>query len=153
MRTTMTRRGLHSVLLGGLFASAVSAGVRAQAQGRRATLYKNPQCECCEGYAAYLRRNGIDVTVIPSHDLAVISRENGVPQSLEGCHVMLLDGYVVVGHVPIRPINRLLAERPAIKGISLPGMPLGTPGMGGRQTAPFTIYTISVGLPLVYAVE
>jgi hypothetical protein len=148
---TMTRRGLSCAILSGLLATAVPA--RTQAQSRRATLYKNPQCDCCEGYAAYLRQNGIAVTVIPTHDLVLISRENGVPPSLEGCHVTLLDGYVVVGHVPFRPIYRLLTERPSIKGISLPGMPLGSPGMTGRKAEPFTVYEISDGAPRVYAVE
>jgi len=149
----MTRRGLSYAILGGLFATAVAAGVRAQTPNRRATLYKNPQCDCCEGYVAYLRSSGFDVTVIPTHDLSLINREHGVPSNLEGCHLMLVDGYVIGGHVPIGPIHRLLAERPAIRGITLPGMPMGSPGMTGRKTEPFTIFEISDGAPRVYAVE
>lgn len=126
------------------------------AASREATLYKNPQCDCCEGYAAYLRQNGYQVRVVPSHDLALISRQQQVPQELEGCHVTMVDGYTVVGHVPVGPVNRLLAERPDVRGISLPGMPMGSPGMGGPKTAPFAIYTIpreSGAEPAVYAVE
>ena len=153
MHTMMTRRGLSRVILGGVLAGAVSGGARAQAPNRRATIYKNPQCDCCEGYAAYLRRNGFTVTVIPTNDLSLMNRERGISPSIEGCHLTLVDGYVVGGHVPINTFNRLLRERPAIRGISLPGMPMGSPGMVGRQTEPFTIYQIADGPPRVYAVE
>jgi hypothetical protein len=127
----------------------------AAAQGpRQATLYKNPQCGCCEGYADYLRSNGFDVTVKPTHDLPLLHRRHGVPEPLVGCHTTLVGGYVVEGHVPIEAVIRLLTERPAVKGISLPGMPAGSPGMFGEKTEPFTIYEIDEGgEPRVYAVE
>jgi hypothetical protein len=118
-----------------------------------ATLYKNPQCGCCEGHAQYLRGFGWQVTVIPTHDLNAIKADNGVPEPLAGCHTMLVDGYVIEGHVPIATLNRLLTEKPAIKGISLPGMPAGSPGMGGEKEGPFTIYEIGESVPKVYAVE
>ena len=121
--------------------------------GRQATLYKNPQCGCCEGYADYLRENGFEVTVEPTHDLPLLHRQHGVPEPLVGCHTTLVDGYVVEGHVPIGALLRMLAERPAIKGISLPGMPAGSPGMSGEKAGPFTIYEIGDGPPKVYEVE
>jgi hypothetical protein len=120
---------------------------------RQATLYKNPQCGCCEGYADYLRENGFEVTVKPTHDLPLLHSQYGVPEPLVGCHTTLIDGYVVEGHVPIGPVLRMLTERPAIRGISLPGMPAGSPGMFGEKTAPFTTYEIGDGEPKVYAVE
>ena len=120
---------------------------------RQATLYKNPQCGCCEGYADYLRANGFEVTVKPTHDLPLLHRQHGVPEPLVGCHTTLVDGYVVEGHVPIGAVLRMLDERPAIRGISLPGMPAGSPGMFGEKTAPFTIYEIDDGSAKVYAVE
>lgn len=137
------------VLLIGLgIPSIVSAG-----EGKRATLYKNPQCDCCDDYASYLRKNGFDVKVIATHDLPLIKKEQGVPEPLEGCHTALIDGYVIEGHVPVRTLNKLLTERPLIKGISLPGMPMGSPGMSGAKTESFTIYALSDGEPKVYAVE
>jgi hypothetical protein len=123
------------------------------AEVKRATLYKNPQCDCCEGYASYLRENGFDVKVIATHDLPLIKKEQGVPKPLEGCHTGLIDGYVIEGHVPVRTLNKLLTERPPIKGISLPGMPMGSPGMSGAKTESFTIYALADGQPKVYAVE
>jgi hypothetical protein len=132
---------------------ALATPVIAGEGSRQATLYKNPQCGCCEGYADYLRENGFEVTVKPTHDLPLLHRQHGVPEPLVGCHTTLVEGYVVEGHVPIGALLRMLAERPAIEGISLPGMPAGSPGMFGEKSAPFTIYEIGEGEAKVYAVE
>ena len=133
----------------------LAAPLPALAEPIHALLYKNPQCSCCEGYAAYLRQNGFEVEVKPSNDLAEISSKAGVPADLEGCHTTFIEGYVVDGHVPVDVIQKLLKEKPAIAGITLPGMPMGAPGMGGPKTAPFTIYAVSKdgSAPSVYAVE
>lgn len=120
-----------------------------------ATLYKNPQCSCCEEYAKYLRRNGYEVKVVATHDLPLIKKQaGGVSEQLEGCHTTLIDKYVVEGHVPVKTLDKLVSERPDIRGISLPGMPQGSPGMTGRKSEPFTIYEIGDHATLrVYAVE
>lgn len=131
---------------------ALSAPVLAEDGMTPATLYKAPQCGCCESYADHLRASGYEVEIIATQELPVIKRRNGVLTALESCHTMLIDGYVVEGHVPMTTLDRLLAERPAIKGISLPGMPAGSPGMGGPKTEPFTIYELSDEAK-VYAVE
>ena len=115
------------------------------------TLYKNPQCECCEGYADYLHHNGFQVTAVPTNDLTVMGERYGIPDSLQPCHISLIGGYVVGGHIPIEIINGLLSEKPQITGITLPGMPEGTPGMPGRKPGPLTIYEIGNGPPKVYA--
>jgi hypothetical protein len=121
----------------------------------RATLYKNPSCQCCEGYADYLRKNGFTVEVKPTNDLAEISRKAGVPGDLEGCHTMFVEGYpyVIDGHVPIEVVMKLLSEKPAIAGITLPGMPTGSPGMFGEKTEKFVIYAFGKdgANPTVYA--
>ena len=109
----------------------------------KATLYKNPQCGCCEGYADYLRQNGFEVDVRPTNDLAAISSKAGVPADFQGCHTMFIDGYVVDGHVQVNTIRKLLTERPDIAGLTPPGMPMGSPGMVGQKTEPFTVYAIS----------
>jgi hypothetical protein len=115
-------------------------------------MYKNPECNCCEWYATYLRNNGYSVVVRPTHNLSIVRREHGVPNRLAGCHTLLVGGYVVEGHVPVATLDKLLSERPKIKGISLPGMPDGSPGMTGRKSEPFTIFEIS-DEQKVYAVE
>lgn len=139
---------------------AILAGpLEAMAGGHpTAVLYKNPQCSCCEAYAAYLRQSGYEVAVEPSFDLPLIKRQNSVPEALEGCHTTLVGGYVVEGHVPVAAVDRLLHERPAIRGIAVPGMPAGSPGMFGDKTGPLTVYEIAVGAapdvaPKVFAVE
>ena len=151
-------RTLRLLALGWAFAALQFAAGSVLAQDNAgekpaATLYKNPQCGCCEAYADYMRENGFTVTVKPTHDLALIKREHGVPKNFEGCHTMLIDGYVVEGHVPVKTLTRLLTERPDIKGISLPGMPMGSPGMSGNKAAPFTIYELSGEPGKIYAVE
>jgi hypothetical protein len=106
------------------------------------TLYKNPECGCCDGYADYLRDHGFKVTAKATPDLSEISRKAGIPPDLEGCHTAFIGDYVVDGHVPVEAIDKLLKEHPAIKGITLPGMPPGSPGMAGGKSEPFTIYAI-----------
>ena len=105
-------------------------------------LYKSPECGCCDGYADYLRHNGFTVTAKATNDLAEISKKAGIPTELQGCHTAFISDYVVDGHVPVEAIRKLLAERPAIKGVTLPGMPPGSPGMPGEKIGPFTIYAI-----------
>jgi hypothetical protein len=122
-------------------------------QVAEATLYKSPGCECCEGHAEHLRRDGYKVTVVPTGDMPALKRSYGVPTSLEGCHTILVGGYVVEGHVPDRVIDQLLAERPAVRGIALPGMPEGSPGMSGRKDGPFVVYSFGQGEPELYVLD
>lgn len=135
--------------------SILAAPLPAMADPTKATLYKNPQCGCCEGYAAYLRDHGFEVEVKPTHNLAEISRKAGVPEQLEGCHTMFVDGYVVDGHVPVNIVRKMLTDKPPIAGITLPGMPLGSPGMTGAKTVPFIVYAVTKDgkQPTVYAKE
>ena len=137
-----------------LLAVAVFVGsyVPALAEPAAATMYVNPQCSCCQGHANYLRQHGFKITVKETHDMSLIRRQHGVPAKFEGCHIMLIDGYVVEGHVPASAIKKLLAERPKIKGISLPGMPDGSPGMTGVKAEPFKILEIAEDAK-VFAVE
>jgi hypothetical protein len=156
-RSGITRRGLLVLLAGG--AGSIAWGARegafaverAAVPGTKVTLYKDPQCGCCEGYANYLRGAGFEVAIVPTHDLEVMDEKYGIPESLQPCHISLMDGYVVGGHVPVPVVNRLLTERPKITGIMLPGMPEGSPGMTGTKHAPFQIYEIAAGPPRIYA--
>jgi hypothetical protein len=124
----------------------------------KATVYKDPNCGCCHNYVSYLRENGFEVDVVDTGDLPSIKQQSGVPADLEGCHSTIVGGYVVEGHVPVDIVKRLLQEKPAIRGISLPGMPLGSPGMDGEKEGPFVVYEIpnadaAGGAPKVYATE
>ena len=146
---------MRSIVSIGLFVVAALWAITSQAgENPEAILYKTPNCGCCEGHADYLRRYGYKVTVKPSHNMPQIKKLAGVPTSLEGCHTIKIGGYVVEGHVPANVLDKLLSERPKIKGISLPGMPQGSPGMSGHKSAPFAIYEIDSSVtPKVYVVE
>ena len=145
------RRTMLTLLTGGAATMLVRA-TRAAESSKQVTLYKDPQCGCCEGYADYLRSNGFSVSLVPTHDLPLLDEKYGIATDLSPCHISLVSDYVVGGHVPIDVVNRLLAEKPAITGITLPGMPMGSPGMTGGKTEPFTIYEIAKGSRKVYAV-
>ncbi|WP_457153853.1 DUF411 domain-containing protein [Mesorhizobium sp. P5_C1] len=120
-----------------------------------AVMYKNPSCSCCETYAAYLEKNGFKVELKPSNDPDQISAGLGVPEKLQGCHSVVIGDYVVDGFVPVDLIKKMLAERPEITGIAMPGMPMGSPGMGGEKTETWTIYAFTKDgkAPTVYATE
>ena len=112
---------------------------------RSAVVHLSPTCTCCVEYAAYLRRNGWSVEEIEEADMSAFKRDLGVPDEASGCHTTVIDGYVVEGHVPLAAIDRLLTERPAIDGIGLPGMPLGSPGMTGTATGPMAVVAFADG--------
>ena len=126
-----------------LFALLIGPALPALAAGIPAKLYRNPNCGCCLEYAKYLKSNGFDVEVIDTTDLSSIKRKYAVPEKLEGCHTATIGGYVFEGLIPADHIKRVLNERPPIKGLSLPGMPVGAPGMPGNKPGPLYIYYIT----------
>ena len=92
-------------------------------------VWKNPSCECCDGWVKHLRKAGFGTTVRSSDNMVAIKRARGVPDDLQSCHTAVVDGYVIEGHVPASDIVRLLAERPQARGLAAPGMPASAPGM------------------------
>ncbi|WP_135081885.1 DUF411 domain-containing protein [Terasakiella sp. SH-1] len=93
-------------------------------------VFKSPYCGCCTAWSEHLRQNGFKVEEILQDDMAAVKRLLGVPTQLESCHTAIVDGYVIEGHVPANDIKRLLEERPKqAKGLSVPNMPIGSPGM------------------------
>lgn len=112
------------------FVGAAALALRAQAApGPAITIYKAWGCTCCEGWIAHMRAAGFRATIVTVEDLSPEFRKYGVPFNLSSCHMGRVDGYVVVGHVPARDVTRLLRERPKAIGITVPGMPDGSPGM------------------------
>jgi len=143
---------MKRMILVAALAIAFAAPLRAHAQESKvAVMYKTQGCGCCDGHAEHLRSNGYTVRVVEVSNLDAIKRKHGVPKRFAGCHTIEVSGYLVEGHVPANIIDKLLAEKPNIKGISLPGMPDGSPGMSGTKRAPFTVYDIGSGK--VFAVE
>ncbi len=110
------------------------------------TVYASPTCGCCHQYVTYLEAAGFEVTSVEMEDLTPIKDSLGIPPDLRSCHTAAISEYFVEGHVPIEAIQKLLQERPPIDGITLPGMPSGSPGMGGDKKGPFMIYSIKDGV-------
>lgn len=139
---------VRSFLMIMLFASPLAAF----AAGESVRLYKTPNCGCCEAYADYLRDNGFDVQVIPTHDLSAVKAEQGVPENLAGCHTSLIAGYAFEGHIPVDSVTRVLDNRPDLAGISVPGMPVGSPGMGIEQglNEPLRVYDLDGDIYATY---
>ena len=111
------------------------------------TVYKSPTCGCCTAWAEYMVREGFRVETEDVTDLAAVKDSLGVPADLGSCHTgVVSDGearYVVEGHVPAEPVRRLLAERPAARGLAVPGMPIGSPGMEqGSLRQPYDVLVV-----------
>lgn len=117
------------------------------------TIWRSPGCGCCDAYAEYLRAEGFAVTVIDDRDFDQRSVEMGVPERGIGCHLAMIDGYVVSGLVPSEIIERLLDERPDITGITLPGMPGNAPGMAPSKTGTLRTYAFGPEGVAVYSDE
>jgi hypothetical protein len=104
-------------------------------------VFKSPTCGCCSGWVEHLRQAGFAVNVHETESLEPLRKQLGVPWGKGSCHTAKVDGYVIEGHVPAADIQRLLAERPNVRGLVLPGMPIGSPGMetpDGR-VQPYTV--------------
>jgi hypothetical protein len=107
------------------------------------TIFKSPSCACCDGYISYLKRKGVEVKTVITDDIIAVKEKNHVPQKLQACHTGVWSNYTVEGHVPFEAIQKLSREKPKIKGIALPGMPAGSPGMGGVKKQGLVIFSFS----------
>lgn len=107
------------------------------------TIIKSPSCGCCSVYSTYMENQGAKVNVKEVSNLQPLFDEYNIPLQLQSCHVSKIGDYIIVGHVPIEAIEKLMDEKPDIKGIALPEMPSGTPGMPGRKNADWIIYSLS----------
>ena len=101
------------------------------------TVYKSPACGCCGAWVEHLKKNGFNTRVHEVSDVTPYQVKYGVPESLGSCHTAVVGGYAIEGHVPAADIKRLLRERPKAKGIAVPGMPVGSPGMPGPRKDPY----------------
>jgi len=108
-----------------------ATSVPVAAYAAKFTVYKSPWCGCCGNWVKHLEANGHSVVTKNTETLDALKKMAGVPEPLQSCHTATVDGYVIEGHVPAKDIERLLAERPKAKGLAVPGMPAGSPGMEG----------------------
>ncbi len=138
--STVTRR----TVLAATGAALLAGPVRAQALPR-IVVTKDPTCGCCTAWADHLRRAGFPVDMVETAEIGRVKARLGVPASLASCHTAEVGAYVIEGHVPAAEIRRLLAERPAARGLAVPGMPVGSPGMEMEGMEPDTYEVVLFG--------
>lgn len=102
-------------------------------------VYKSPTCGCCAKWVDHLREAGFDVVAEDVSDMWEVKRREGVPADLTSCHTAIVDGHVVEGHVPASVIRAFLEAGGEAKGIAVPGMPVGSPGMEGPNPEPYDV--------------
>jgi hypothetical protein len=152
----MLRKRL-TVIAGGTVVLALT-GVLLVSKANRAsatptvTVYKSPTCGCCTKWVEYMRRQGFRVKAHDVQQMGIVKGERGIPRPLQSCHTADVEGYVIEGHVPSDVIQDLLAKRPPVSGLAVPGMPAGSPGMeGGRRERYDVIAFTQAGATMVYA--
>jgi hypothetical protein len=110
------------------------------------TVYKSPTCGCCAEWVTHMRDNGFSVTVKSRANVRPVKRQLGVPSGLSSCHTAVVGDYVVEGHVPASEVKRMLANAPSFQGLSVPGMPVGSPGMErGNRVDPYSVIGFTSG--------
>lgn len=138
-----------------LISAPLALALPARAQSKPPlTVYKTESCGCCKGWITHMTRAGYSPKVVMVEDVSPLNRKYGVPFELSSCHLATVGGYVTVGHVPAADVARLLKEKPKAIGITVPGMPLGSPGMetrDGRREAFETLLLLPGGKTRVFA--
>ena len=121
------------------------------AAGPQMKVYKTPTCGCCGKWVDHLRAAGFEVSVQNVDDTSEYRTKAGIPSTLASCHTGFVEGYGIEGHVPAAEIQRLLKNRPKAKGLAVPGMPMGSPGMEAPRAQPYSVILVDAeGRPSVY---
>lgn len=131
-----------AALLGALLLFAAAAASEALPTVK---VYKSPTCGCCNAWIDHLKAHGFTVEAENRRDMERIKTENGIPTELRSCHTGFVGGYFVEGHVPAADLKRLLKERPKLAGLSVPDMPIGSPGMEGPNPEPYAVLAVEKG--------
>lgn len=142
--SNLLRSTVLSFRIAGLTVLMAVVGLVASPVTRAADVlvYKSPTCGCCGKWVEHMQQAGFSVEVQETANLVPIKQQMGVPPQLQSCHTAVVGGYLIEGHVPADDIRRLLAERPDIKGLAVPGMPLGSPGMEGPRKDPYAVLAV-----------
>ncbi len=107
------------------------------------TVYKSPTCGCCNKWIRHLEKNGFNVKAVNKRDMRTIKEKFGVKREYQSCHTAKVGRYFVEGHVPAADIKKLLKEKPYVKGLAVPGMPMGSPGMEGHRKDNYSVILIN----------
>jgi len=103
------------------------------------TVHKDPTCGCCSGWVQHLHDAGFGTKVLNTSNINAVKRRLGVPDDLAACHTAEVAGYIIEGHVPAAALKRLLSEKPNARGLAVPGMPIGSPGMEGGKPEKYDV--------------
>lgn len=122
---------------GAVLALGMLPGARAQQALPPVKVFKNPSCGCCGGWVKHMQANGFRVETQEVGDVTAIRRKYGVPDALASCHTAVVAGYAIEGHVPAGDIKRLLREKSKARGLAVPGMVDGSPGMEQGRPQPY----------------
>jgi len=133
----MNTRRSFVLAAGAVLALGLVPGARAQQALPPVTVYKEPACGCCGKWVKHLQASGFRVETLEVADVTPIRRKYGVPDSLLSCHTAIVGGYVIEGHVPADDVKRLLREKTKAKGLAVPGMVNGSPGMEQGRPKPY----------------
>ena len=107
------------------------------------TVYKSPTCRCCGKWITHMEENGFKVKAVDVIEMNVVKEKYGIKRNLASCHTAIIDGYFIEGHVPASDVKRLLAEKIDSKGLTVPGMPIGSPGMEmGDRVDPYQVLSV-----------
>ena len=150
-------RRIYLVILMALFFASFSTPVNAQQTGNvmeqalapsthsKIAIYRSESCGCCTKWGEYIQAEGFQIQDKVVKDMDAFKQANGITPELASCHTAVVDGYVVEGHVPAASINKMLDERPDIRGLTAPGMPMGSPGMetAGIKAEAFDVLAIA----------
>jgi hypothetical protein len=123
-----------------LIGAVIFAGQLLPAASSQMKVYKTATCGCCGKWIDHLKANGFSVDVETVQETASYRQKFGVPANLASCHTGVVDGYTIEGHIPAADIKRLLKEKPKGKGIAVPGMPIGSPGMEGPRPQQYAVF-------------
>lgn len=132
---SMNRRYWFQAALGSAAAAIIAPAELFADPQPKLTIYKSPSCGCCSKWVDHVKAAGFKTQIHDLENVGAIKQKYGVPAELASCHTVLVSGYVLEGHVPADVIRKLLAGKPRIVGIAVPGMPAGSPGMemGARK--------------------
>ena len=134
-----------------LFLALITSSVFAM-EGKTMTVYKSPFCGCCAKWIDIMKSKGFEVKTIETNEVNTIKQKAGLQAGQTSCHTAFVDGYVVEGHVDYSAVKKMLVEKPNIIGITVPGMPVGSPGMeqGNTKQAYDVLYVNKDGSTGVY---
>jgi len=132
------------VILGALLMGVAASSAWAAPDALVVDVYKSPTCGCCSKWVDHLKANGFTVRSHDTDNVVAHKTRLGVPTGYGSCHTAQVGGYLVEGHVPAKDIKRLLKEKPRARGLVVPSMPIGSPGMevGSRKDA-YTVFLVN----------